>query len=1092
MNKGKYYILDMFPYPSGEGLHVGHPKGYISTDILSRYKKMNGFEVIHPMGWDAFGLPAEQYAIKNKVHPSISTQKNINNFKNQLNKINLDYDWDREISTIDPKFYKWTQWIFKQMYKKGLAWQSSEPINWCPSCKTGLANEDLEGNACERCDSIVEKKPLRQWVLNIVQYADRLIDDLDELKWPEWVKVAQRNWIGISEGSEIDFEIVGLNTCPLTPEGEGEIQNTGLTPALSKGEGVLPGYYTGDIKNYESLKIFADEMKKSQTESESIMWNILRKDFSDNRFRRQHIIDNFIVDFVCLKKGIIIEVDGDIHDLQKDKDEEREKILKSYGFRFLRFKNDDIKNNIEQILNKLKTELAFDSPSPLEKGIGDEAMSHISIFTTRADTIFGATFMAINYNIAKKWIENGWGASSEILEIINKIENEEKNRAIDFDINKLEKIGIDTGIKAINPANNKEIPIYIANYILSDYGTGAIMAVPAHDERDYEFAKKYNIEIKQSVAAFFENKEDLKVRNDCEIIKRRNIHAIIRNPKNNKYLFVKFKKEGWQSMVTGGVEEGESLIESAIREVKEETGYKNLIHIKSHGDDFVVHSKFFAPHKNVNRYMIASALCFDLIDEDKAELVQEEKDLLDIVWIDADQAENYMTHINQKMIWNACVSNFIFTGDGILINSDQFNDMTSEEARQKITEYVGGEIVKKYKLKDWVFARQRYWGEPFPIVFATKENGDADYKKSFLVADSELPVRLPEVDNYEPTGTGESPLANIREFTDVYGYINNENEFISCDKSDSKSKLFKRETNTMPQWAGSSWYWLRFLDPNNDNSLIDSKIEKEWPQVDVYVGGDHATRHLIYARFWHKFLFDIGVVSNKEPFKRLEFLGFILAEDGRKMSKRFGNVINPDDIVDRYGSDVLRLYEMFMAPFEATAVWNTSNIAGVERFVKRIEKLKDKIGNECQNKNIIHQTIKKVGEDIEAFRFNTAISQMMILLNELESKGLSIDEYKIFIQILWPFAPEICERLSKEMNIEKIWPTFDENKILEDNVNIAFQVNGKLRDTIFVPINSEQDYIMNILKDRDSYKKYITTEPKKIIFVKNKIVNVVG
>ena len=959
MNKGKYYILDMFPYPSGEGLHVGHPKGYISTDILSRYKKMNGFEVIHPMGWDAFGLPAEQYAIKNKVHPSISTQKNINNFKNQLNKINLDYDWDREISTIDPKFYKWTQWIFKQMYKKGLAWQSSEPINWCPSCKTGLANEDLEGNACERCDSIVEKKPLRQWVLNIVQYADRLIDDLDELKWPEWVKVAQRNWIGRSEGSEIDFEIVGLNTGPLTPEGEGEIQNTGLTPALSKGEGVLPGYYTGDIKNYESLKIFADEMKKSQTESESIMWNILRKDFSDNRFRRQHIIDNFIVDFVCLKKGIIIEVDGDIHDLQKDKDEEREKILKSYGFRFLRFKNDDIKNNIEQILNKLKTELAFDSPSPLEKGLGDEAMSHISIFTTRADTIFGATFMAINYNIAKKWIENGWGASSEILEIINKIENEEKNRAIDFDINKLEKIGIDTGIKAINPANNKEIPIYIANYILSDYGTGAIMAVPAHDERDYEFAKKYGLDVTKVI-------QDKGILLDDKVTKENNLGII-----------------------------GE-------------------------------------------------------------------------------------------------LDNQLNTEDGLLINSNNFDGLDSEEARQKITEYVDGKIVKKYKLKDWVFARQRYWGEPFPIVFETNENGETDYNKSFLVADSELPVRLPEVDNYEPTGTGESPLANIKEFTDVYGYINNENEFISCDKSDSKAKLFKRETNTMPQWAGSSWYWLRFLDPNNDNFLIDSKIEKEWPQVDVYVGADHATRHLIYARFWHKFLFDIGVVSNKEPFKRLEFLGYILAEDGKKMSKRFGNVINPDDIVDKYGSDVLRLYEMFMAPFEATAVWNTSNIAGVERFVKRIEKLKEKIGNECQNKNIIHQTIKKVGEDIEAFRFNTAISQMMILLNELESKGVSIDEYKTFIQILWPFTPEICERLSKEMNIEKIWPTFDENKILEDNVNIAFQVNGKLRDTISVPINSEQDYIMNILKDRDSYKKYITTEPKKIIFVKNKIVNVVG
>ena len=693
--------------------------------------------------------------------------------------------------------------------------------------------------------------------------------------------------------------------------------------------------------------------------------------------------------------------------------------------------------------------------------------------------------------------------------------------AIDFDINKLEKIGIDTGIKAINPANNKEIPIYIANYILSDYGTGAIMGVPAHDARDYEFAKKYGLDVTKVI-------QDKGILLDDKVTKENNLGII-----------------------------GE-------------------------------------------------------------------------------------------------LDNQLNTEDGLLINSNNFDGLDSEVARQKITEYVGGEIVKKYKLKDWVFARQRYWGEPFPIVFETSEDGTVDYKKPHLVANSELPIRLPEVDNYEPTGTGESPLANIKEFTDVWGYINDDGELesvknandnnkeninnfipetgerlenpeyrksivailydektnkylsidwntnggnlfigggvnegekiedcakreiieetgytdiefikkteytikhnyfahsknvarrIDCDgllfklnsdkrveaklEENEKNKfilkwvdddfiknnikdelhklcykllvknikisLFKRETNTMPQWAGSSWYWLRFMDSHNDKEIFSSESAKKWGEADVYIGGvEHATRHLIYGRFWHKFLYDIGIVDWIEPFKRLETVGLLLGSDGNKMSKRTGNIINPDDTVREYGADITRLYVTFIGPFNQTGKWDNKAIVGIKRFVERIEKLKDNIGNECQNKNIIHQTIKKVGEDIEAFRFNTAISQMMILLNEMESKGLSIDEYKTFIKILWPFAPEICDRLSKEMNIENTWPAYNENKILEDNVNITFQVNGKLRDTISVPINSEQDYIMNILKDRDSYKKYITTEPKKIIFVKNKIVNVVG
>lgn len=741
------YVLDMFPYPSGEGLHMGHAKVYTASDIYSRYKRMSGFEVLHPTGFDAFGLPAEQYAIKNKVNPNISTKKNCDNFLRQMKELNLSYDYDKVFSTTDPEFYRWTQWIFKQLYKKGLAYESYEPINWCPSCMTGLANEDLEDGKCERCGSVVEKKPLRQWVLKITDYADRLVDDLDTLnEWQPWVKDLQRNWIGRSEGSEIDFKVQG-------------------------------------------------------------------KDF-DSKF---------------------------------------------------------------------------------------------TVFTTRADTLFGCTYTVLAPEHAlvrelldKNIITNKSEVEKYILEVKDKtdIERGAEGR---------EKTGVKLeGVMAINPANQKEVPVYIADYVLASYGTGAIMAVPAHDERDGEFAKKYDIEV----------------------------------------------------------------------------------------------------------------IVLDVNDTD--------------------------------------------------------------EERKRITEAVGGKLVKKYKLRDWVFARQRYWGEPFPIVF--DEN-----HKSYLVADSELPVRLPEVDSYEPTGTGESPLANISEFRDVYGYINDEGEFVSCDKSDPKAKMFKRETNTMPQWAGSSWYWLRFPDAHNDKEIFSKESQEKFRMVDVYVGGvEHATRHLIYGRFWHKFLYDLGLVNSIEPFKRLETVGLVLGEGGVKMSKRLGNVINPDDVIREYGTDVARMYVMFMGPFGQTGVWDSKSIIGVQRFLERVNKLKTRIGSACKNENIIHQTVKKVAEDIEEFKFNTAISQMMILLNELESNGLSQDEYDKFMTILAPFAPE-----SAKEYVTRPWPEYDEDKLTANEVTVVIQVNGKLRGNIVVAKDMPEDELLSKIKTLDIWSKFVTTEPKKIITIKNKLVNIV-
>jgi leucyl-tRNA synthetase len=773
----KAYILDMFPYPSGEGLHVGHPKGYIATDIYSRFKRMNGFDVLHPMGWDAFGLPAEQFALKNKVHPRVAVEKNVANFKQQLSHIGCDYDWKREINTTDPEFYKWTQWIFTKLYEKGLAYESNEPINWCPSCKTGLANEDLDGDKCERCDSIVEKKPLRQWVLKITDYADRMLTDLDTLNWPDGVKTAQKNWIGRSEGAEFEFKLT-------------------------------------DVKDHK-----------------------------------------------------------------------------------------------------------------------DGQMS-VKVFTTRADTLFGATFVAISAEMAKTWLDAGWKTSPDVAPYVAKTLEDQKKEN-DYSVIP-EKTGVFSGIYAINPATNKKVPVWIANYVLGGVGTGAIMAVPAHDDRDYDFAKKYNLPIVYVVSV----------------------------------------------------------------EGKEPAGY-----------------------------------------------VAEE---------------------------------------GISINSDILNGHATKEAKKKAIEAFGGKKVVKYKIQDWVFARQRYWGEPFPVV--RDKNG-----KVYMVDESELPVLLPQVESYEPTGTGESPLAVITDWVNVKGKITEKGTFVQS----KEGELFTRETNTMPQWAGSSWYYLRFLDPHNAKALIDPTIEKAWGKVDVYVGGDHATRHLIYARFWHKFLYDIGVVSTQEPFARLEFLGFILAEDGRKMSKRWGNIINPDDVVAEYGADTLRVYEMFMAPFEQTASWSTSSIKGSDKFLDRVYALKNTYKNTSTIESILHKTIKKVTEDIENFKFNTAISAMMILVNEMEAGSYTQADYATFLQILAPFAPHLTEEVWSELGTTtsihtSFWPDYDESKLVDKNVTMAIQIAGKMRGTIEIARDSEDYHVIEEVKKHEAYQKYVgTAEPKKVIVVKNKIVNVV-
>ena len=913
--KPKCYVLDMFPYPSGLGLHVGHPKGYIATDIYSRMKSMQGFNVLHPMGWDAFGLPAENYAIKNKVHPKISTAKNIKNYKRQLDLLGFSYDWSREIDTTDPEYYRWTQWIFLQMFKQGLAYESYEPINWCPSCQTGLANEDLEDGRCERCGSEIEQKPMRQWVLKITDYAERLLNDLVELNWPESIKDSQRHWIGGSNGALIKFAVTG----------------------------------------------------------------------------------------------------------HKDK--------------------------------------------------------VVEVFTTRPETIFGATYIALSPELIKKWLVAGWTPADSIVKYVTSVV---KDRAKQSYKDNPDKTGINSGLVAINPATAKNIPVWITNYVLGSVGTGAIMAVPAHDQRDFEFAKKYNLPIEEVVIPNRIDKFN-PPRADKKKVERLNVQAIVVDPKTKKVLFLKSNKFGWTTLPMGGVEAGEDIVEAAKREVLEETGLTNLKFIKVLGGQ--VRAEYFASHKDENRVSFTRAVMFELEGSFKEEDSKVEDDH-ELIWLDKkDITYPQVVHAElEDWLERWDKTNSIYVGPGVLINSGSWSGSNSKEAVNKIIKAVDGKVIKTYKLRDWVFSRQRYWGEPIPIIHCEQCG-------AVPVPERELPVKLPAVKSYAPTGTGESPLADIASWVKT-----------KCPQCQGPGK---RETNTMPQWAGSSWYYLRYMDPGNNKKLVDPKKEKYWAPVDLYVGGtEHATRHLIYARFWHKFLFDIGVVSPKEPFKRFgKNLGLVLGEDGRKMSKRWGNVINPDDVVKLYGADTLRLYTMFMGPFEAEIAWNTKNMIGSRRFLEKVWRLASKLENSKSDKYEveINQVIKKVGEDIESFSFNTAVSTLMILVNKLdEGAVVTLGDYQTLLKLIAPFTPHLAEELWQSCGFSPSsihlapWPQFNSAKLVASTVSIAVQVNGKTRTTLSLPPNSTEEAVLQAAKEDNNVATHLQSKPiSRVIFIPNRLINMV-
>ncbi|MFR4249670.1 MAG: leucine--tRNA ligase [Leuconostoc lactis] len=773
-SKPKYYAMDMFPYPSGQGLHVGHPEGYTATDIMSRFKRANGYNVLHPMGWDAFGLPAEQYAMKTGHNPADFTSENIDHFREQIKALGLSYDWDREINTTDPEYYKWTQWIFEKLYEKGLAYESNMMVNWDPIDRVVLANEEVIDGKSERSGNPVERKALRQWVLKITAYADRLVDDLEDLDWPEAIKEQQRNWIGRSKGAAVFFDVA----------------------------------------------------------------------------------------------------------------------------------NTDDK---------------------------------IEVYTTRPDTLFGASYMVLapEHPLVDQIVsaEQAQAVADYRASIAAKSDLERT------DLNK-DKTGVFTGAYGINPVNGEQLPIWIADYVLASYGTGAIMAVPAHDERDYEFAKKFGLDIKPVIA-------------------------------------------------------GGDITEAPYT-----------------GDGVHINSEF-------------------LDGLDKATAIDEM-----ITWLEAHQAGHAQTN---------------------------------------------------FRLRDWVFSRQRYWGEPIPVIHWE------DGTKS-LVPEAELPLLLPRATELRPSGNGESPLANLTDWLEV-------------TREDGVKG--RRETNTMPQWAGSSWYFLRYIDPRNQEQLADPEKLKYWMNVDLYVGGaEHAVLHLLYARFWHKFLYDLGVVPTKEPFQKLVNQGMILGENHEKMSKSKGNVVNPDDIVAEFGADTLRVYEMFMGPLTQSKPWSEEGITGSRRWLDRVWRLL--IDDDCQLRDrvttvnsgeldkIYHQTVKKVTEDLENMRFNTAISQMMVFVNEAyKADSLFLDYMTGFVQLLAPFAPHLSEelwvRLGQEASISYVaWPTYDPAQLVEDTVEIIFQVNGKVRGKATVARDIDQDGMIAAAKADDNVQKFIADKTiRKVIVIPGKFVNIV-
>lgn len=1092
--KEKKYILDMYPYPSGDGLHVGHIEGQVATDIYARFLRHKGFNVLHPMGWDAFGLPAENFAIKTGVPPQETTEKAITNFRSQEKRMGLSFDWDREINSSAPDYYKWTQWLFLELYKNGLAEKKKAPVNWCDSCKTVLANEQVVNGHCERCGHEVAKKDLEQWFAKITDYADQLIDDLDELDWPESTKIAQRNWIGRSEGAKLRFPVAGkfhfvilhgykssseINFHPWIQQ---ELESRGHTveiPDLPEPDNpqaqieyvqkninltentVLVGHSLGTIV---AMKVL--ESSKVKVRKLVLAGGFTEPNFKDDRERG--FADNFewSFDFDQIRaqaSEITLLHDPNDYAIPESEAKKLERVLQG---------------NLQIVAGEEAHFVGKKEPAVL-----NAVLPALEVFTTRPDTLYGATYMVVApehqfLTTFKDQITNWSEVETYVTEARNKSDIERTAEG-------KEKTGVRLeGVEAINPATQEAIPIFVADYVLVQYGTGAIMAVPAHDERDGEFAEKFGVEIRQVIKPVFVDNLNPPAEG-VEVVPRDVAHVLIRKKSTDEFLLLYWKDENWGpekpvTFVIGGIEAGEDVIEGAKREAEEETGLTDLKHVTT--IPLRSEARFHAAHKGVNRVAQNTFMVFET--EGELNVPAEELAIHEPKWIAKEKVASELNTNEENFFWQRYLDEeYTFTGAGKLINSGDFDGVDSEVAKRKITEVVGGEVTTTYKLRDWLISRQRYWGAPIPIVYDPEGN-------VHMVPEEHLPWLLPTDVDFEPKGY--SPLSKSKEL------------FERTEKLFGKG--WKPEVDTLDTFVCSSWYFFRFPDPHNETAFADKELLEKWLPVDTYMGGaEHTVLHLLYSRFITKAFRDIGYVSIDEPFTRLRHQGMIHAADGRKMSKSLGNVINPDEVVVQVGADSMRLFEMFMGPVEQMKPWNTDNMAGVRRFLERVWKVSQELiagsfapetAEEVARE--LERTVSKVGKDIETFDFNTAISQMMIFVNLLSEKPtITQEDLERFLIVLAPFAPHMTEELwqqlghSESIHVQS-WPEVDESKLVDKMATIVVQVNGKVRDSFRVAVDSSQEEVEKQAKESPALEKWLGEgEIKKIVFVPNKLINYV-
>lgn len=1095
--KGKKneYVLVEFPYPSGN-LHVGHWYAFAVPDMYARARRMQGSNVLYPIGFDAFGLPAENAAIKRGINPRTWTYKNMAHMRKQIASMGASFDWTREVVTCDPAYYKWTQWLFLQLHKKGLVYRKDTAANWCPSCKTVLANEQVVSGECERCNSKVEQRLMPQWNIAITKYADRLVDDLEPLQWPEAIKDSQRNWIGRSEGAEIDFPLKGVDSCSRivilhgrngSPKSHAfpwlkqQLEARGYTVDIPE----LPNSQEPDLDTQAAyVQKHCNLNEKTALVGVSFGGLVaLRALELGSKVGRVSLIATPHSGVFLDKKlrRSVTKACKHPFDIQKIKQN-------SKGFVVLTDETDTIVPQEDahawtlalgaHLIKGTGVVPHFSS----EAGEPDMVMAiapTIRVFTTRPDTLHGATYMVLAP-------EHQWVTAA--LQHSGLIHNEAEVQAyraqtkqkteLERQENK-DKTGVQLkGIRAINPATREEIPVFIGDYVLAQYGTGAIMAVPAHDERDNEFARAHGLPIRQVVTRLVTQTSGADAVHPNEpFVSRSAVMCIVKHWEKDEYLCQTWKGYPIRGFVSGGIEEGEDAVTAGKREILEESGYKNARFVRQIGDKATV--EFYHNFKKTNRRVEFTYLYFELDNDEQGHIAADELAKHEHIWKPASEVLNFITLKEKDTLWREFNGeHHIHTGDGYLMNSGEHDGVHSATAKIEITKRYG-RAKKTYRLRDWLVSRQRYWGVPIPMIHCNT----CGY---IPVPEKNLPVELPRVTDYLPTGDGKSPLAKATKWVKT-----------TCPNC---KKAATRETDTFDTFICSSWYYLRYSDPKNKKEFAASKKLQQWLPVDLYSGGaEHTTMHVLYSRFWHKALYDLKLTKEKEPYTRRMNRGLILGPDGQKMSKSKGNVIDPDDVVKRLGADTVRMYLAFIGPFNepGSYPWSPEAIVGIRRFLERVWKLQTKITSTTTSdvEREMHKTIKKVTEGVTELKFNTAIASLMSFLNVADKSGLTSAQFDTLITLLAPFAPHITEELwhlrghKRSVHLEK-WPRWSEKKLVSEEVTIAIQVNGKLRGTVSVTPNATEESVRTrSLKEVERWLEGKT--PKRVIVIPGKIVNIV-